>query len=109
MITTSHYSKVLLANGPTLMENIPSTMVIHKHVDETDTIFSTMVGPLTKNILGNFLGVIRRGTYQAASEDSRWKYEPVYDLWTDIEPNSDSSDDGSSDEVRKYQENPYDQ
>ena len=91
------------------MENTPSTMVLHKNVDGADTIFATMVGPLTKNTLGNFLGVIRRGTYQAASEDSRCKYEPVYYLWTDIEPNSDSSDDGSSDEVRKYQENSYDQ
>ena len=31
------------------------------------------------------------------------------DLWPDIAPNSDSSNDGSSDYGRKYQENPDDQ
>ena len=66
------------------MENIPSTMVLHKHVNGVDTRFSTISGQLAKNMLVEWLGVIRRGTYQAASEDSRWEYEPVYNLWTDI-------------------------
>ena len=52
--------------------------------------------------------MIIRGTHQASSEDSRWVYEPVSDLWTDIEPANDSSDDGLSDEVSKYQDNPDD-
>ena len=50
------------------MEKIPSTMVIHKHVDGSDTIFFTMAGPLAKNPLEKWPGVIRRGTYQAASK-----------------------------------------
>ena len=29
--------------------------------------------------------MIRRESYQAASEDSRWAYEPVSDLWPVIE------------------------
>ena len=91
------------------MENIPSTMVVYKHVDGENTIFSTMSGPLTNNPLGKWLGVIRRGTYQESSEDSRWEYEPVYGLWPDIEPDSKSSDDGKSDEGSKYQENPDNQ
>ena len=37
---------------------------------------------------------------------SRWAYEPVSDLWTDIEPDGDSSNNGSSYEGSKYQENP---
>ena len=53
--------------------------------------------------------MIRKGTYQAASEDSRWEYEPVSDLWPDIEPDSDSSDDVSRDKGSKYQENLDDQ
>ena len=56
------------------MEKIPSTMVLCKHVDGADTIFTTMSEPLVKNPLGKWLGVIRRGSYQAASEDSRWEY-----------------------------------
>ena len=84
-------------------------MVLHKYVYWVDTIFATMVVPLVNNMLETWLGVIRRGTYQAAAEDSRWAYEPVSDLWPDIKPDSDSSDDGSSDEVSKYQDNPDDQ
>ena len=49
-----------------------------------------MAGLLTNNPLVNWLGVIRRETYQAASEDSRWGNELVSDLWPDIDPDSDS-------------------
>ena len=59
-------------------------MVLRKHVDGEYTIFSTMEGPLAKNPLGKFIGVVSRGTYQAACKYSRLEYEPVYDLWTDI-------------------------
>ena len=34
------------------MEKIPSSMMLHKHVDGTDTIFATMKGPLANNPLG---------------------------------------------------------
>ena len=85
------------------MEKIPYTMVLQKYVDGEDTRFSTKAGPLTNNPLVKWLGDIRRGSYQKASEDSRWAYEPVSDLWTEIEPDSDSNDDASSDEGRKYQ------
>ena len=46
----------------TRMENIPSTIVQHKHVYGADTIFSTMSGPLVNNPLGEWLGVIIRGS-----------------------------------------------
>ena len=91
------------------MENIPPTMVIHKHIYGVDTRFSTMERPLEYNPLEEWLGVIRRGTYQAASEDIRWAYEPVSNFWPDIESDSDSSNGGSSDEGSKYQENLEDQ
>ena len=84
-------------------------MVIHKHIDGVDTRFATMEVPLANNPLGGFLGVIIRGTHKATFEDNRWAYKPVYDLWPDIESDSDSIDDGSSDEGIKYQDNPYDQ
>ena len=54
------------------MEKIPSNMVIQKHVDGVDTRFYTMTGPFVKKPLEKWLGVIIRGTYQAAAEDSRW-------------------------------------
>ena len=62
------------------MENIPSTMVLQNNVDGADTRFSTMAGPLAKNPLEKWLGVIIIGSYQAASEDIRWVYDPVSDL-----------------------------
>ena len=68
-----------------------------------------MEGPLANNTLGKWLRLIRRGDHQAVSEDIRWAYDPVPNFWPDIESYSDFSDDGSSNEVRKYQENPDDQ
>ena len=62
------------------MEKIPSTMVLHKNVDWADTIFYTTSGPLAKHLLKKWLGVIIIGTYQTASGDIRWAYEPVSDL-----------------------------
>ena len=88
------------------MGKIPPTVVIHKHVDGADTIFSTMPGPLVKNTLGKWLEVIIIGTYQEASEYSRWAYETMSDLWPDIDPDSYSSYDGSSYEEIKYHDNP---
>ena len=58
---------------------IPSTMVLHNHLYVSYTRFSTMAGPFANNLLGKWLEVIRRGTYQIASEDIRWAYEPVSD------------------------------
>ena len=51
--------------------------------------------------------MIRRGTYQASPEDSRWAHEPESDLWPYIDTDSNSSNYGSDDEGIKDQENPY--
>ena len=83
------------------MEKVPFTMVLHKNGDWADTRFATMTVTLAKNPLDKCLVVVRRRTYQVASEDSRWEYEPVSDLWTDIETDIDSIDGGSSNEVIK--------
>ena len=79
------------------MKKIPSTIVLHKHVDGAETRFSTVAGPLENDPLGKCLGVIRRGTYQAAYKDIIWEYEPVSGLWLYIEPNMDSSGGGTRD------------
>ena len=80
------------------MEKIPSIMVLHKHVEGSDTIFSTMSVSLINNPLVKWIGVIRRGTYQAASEDIRWAYEPASYLCPYIESDSYSRNNGSIDE-----------
>ena len=51
--------------------------------------------------------MIRIGTYQSVSEDSRCEHEPVSDLCPDIEPDSDSSNYEPRDEERKDQETLY--
>ena len=61
-----------------------------------------MVGPLVNNPMGKWLVFFRRGTYQEAAENSMWPYEQVLGLWPDVEPRSDSNNDGSSDEGCKY-------
>ena len=43
------------------MENITSTMVLHKHVYGVDTIFATMVGPLAKTLWENGLELSKEG------------------------------------------------
>ena len=85
------------------MENIPNTIVLHKHVDGEDTRFDTMVGPSETIFFEKWLGVIKRGTYKAASEYSRWANESVSGLCRYIKPDRDSSDDGASDEEIKDQ------
>ena len=62
--------------------------------------------PLPQWNHGNY-PVIPIYAYQEASEYIRCAYEPVSYLCPDVDPNSDSSDDGSSDEEIKYQENLY--
>ena len=83
-------------------------MVPHNHVDGEDTRFSTMSLPLIKSIMENRFGVTRRGSYQEPAKGNRWSYELVSDLWPDKDRDSDSSVDGSSDEIIKDQEKFYD-
>ena len=91
------------------IEKIPSTLVLHKHVYGADNRFSIMAVPLMNNHLGKCLGFIRRATYQATSEDCRWDFKPVSDLWPYIDPDSYSSYYVSSDDISKDQYNPDDQ
>ena len=57
-----------------------------------------MAGPLVNNNLDKCLRVIRIGKCLSSAEDIRWVYKPVSDLWTEKEPDNDSSVDVSSDE-----------
>ena len=84
------------------MEKIPSAMVLHKHVNGVDTIFTTMSGTLVNNPLVKWIGVVRRVYYQVSAEYRRWEYVPVSYLWPDIDPDGYSSVDGLSVEGRKY-------
>ena len=49
--------------------------------------------------------MIRRGSYQAEADSSIWAYETVSDLWPDMDPDSDYSDDCSREEEIKDREN----
>ena len=44
-----------LKEPASIMENIPSTMVLHKNLDGAETIFATMKGPLKKILWKNGL------------------------------------------------------
>ena len=80
-------------------------MVLHKHVDGEDTMLVNMTGPLINYHLGKWIGVIIRGSYQEAAEDPRWEYEPVFDFYPYMDPDSDCIVDGSSHDGKNYQEN----
>ena len=60
-------------------------MMLHKNAYAAENIFPTMSGPLVNSPMEKWLELIRRETYQAATEDRMWPYEPVSYFWPDID------------------------
>ena len=76
-----------------------------KHMYGSYTRFATISGSLVNIPTEKWLGVTRIRIFQAAAEDSKCAYEPVSDLCSDVDPDSDSSGEGSSDKGFKNQGN----
>ena len=47
------------------MDKVPSTVVLHKHVDGLDTIFTTILVLFADNPTGKWIGLIKRKAYQS--------------------------------------------
>ena len=75
-----------------VMEKIPSSLVVHKHLDTTDTRLSAMEHPLVKNPLEQNLGFHKFGKYVRATEGASEAFDKVEDLWA-IEIDSDDEED----------------
>ena len=59
------------------MKKIPSTIVIHRNLDETNTTFALMSVTSEKNPPGKCIGLIRRGNHQTSVGETMWEYETV--------------------------------
>ena len=79
-----------------VMEKIPSSLVIHKNLDTTDTRLASLEGPLVQNPLEQNLGLEFFGKYIRAPEEANFAFDKIEDLW-DIEVD-DSEDEEDPEE-----------
>ena len=73
------------------MTKLPSTMVIHKKADGTDTRLSLLSGPFSEHPLEKWLGVVQCGGYKKADGDPAWAFERLENMWSDPVDDDDSS------------------
>jgi hypothetical protein len=80
------------------MEKIPSSLVVHKRVDTTDTRFAQMEGQLASNPLEKNLGFFDFGKYTKAPDDAEFAFVKINEMWNEpIEAgiNSEEDDDNT--------------
>jgi hypothetical protein len=76
------------------MHKIPSTIVIHKRVDTSDTRLAGTRQILSHSPLEQQLGLVDFGRYATTASDTENAFERIRDMWEDEdEPEVDSSDD----------------
>lgn len=78
------------------MEKLPSTLVIHKRTDGTDSRLASLDTPAVTNPLEQYLRIHQFGTYKKADDDS-FAFIRIEDLWQD-EVDDDDVDDFIVDE-----------
>jgi len=76
------------------MHKVPSTIVIHKRVDTSDTRLAQLRHPLSHSPLEQQLGLIDFGKYAKAPPTAEHAFDKIQDIWNDEgDPEPDSSDD----------------
>lgn len=76
-----------------VMEKIPSSLVVSKHLDTSDTRLVALDQPLIHNPLEQSLGFAQYGKYVRAPEGSEFAFDKIEDLWSiDLDPDSDEED-----------------
>ena len=87
-----------------VMEKIPSSLVVNKHLDTSDTRLTALESPLTHNPLEQNLGFHQYGKYVRAPKNAEFAFDRVEDLWTvELESDTESNDEHLPHE---YPENP---
>jgi hypothetical protein len=77
-----------------LMERIPSSLIVNKYLDTSDTRLSALGQELVPNPLEQNLGFFEFGKYVRAPPEAEFAFDRIEDLWSvDLEPDSDSEDD----------------
>jgi len=76
-----------------VMERIPSSLIINKHLDTSDTRLATLDQDLVNNPLEQSLGMFEYGKYIQAAPGSNFAYDRIEDLWSiDIDSDDDTDD-----------------
>ncbi len=76
-----------------VMEKIPSSLIVNKHLDTSDTRLATLDQDLVNNPLEQSLGMFQYGKYIQASPDANFAYDKVEDLWSiDIDSDDDADE-----------------
>jgi hypothetical protein len=73
------------------MEKIPSSLVVNKHLDTSDTRLVALEQPLTHSPLEQSLGFAQYGKYIKAPDDAAFVFDKIEDLWS-IDVGSDSEE-----------------
>jgi ribosomal protein L21E len=95
-----------------VMERIPSSLIINKHLDTSDTRLATLDQDLVNNPLEQSLGFFEFGKYVKANPGADFAFDKVEDLWAiDVESDEESVDETDVPEDQIYKvtvENPAD-
>lgn len=74
-----------------LMERIPSSLIVNKYIDTSDTRLSALDQELVRNPLEQNLGFFEFGKYVRAPPEADFAFDRIEDLWAvDLDPDSDS-------------------
>ena len=77
-----------------VMERIPSSLIVNKQVDTSDTRLAALEGDLVTNPLEQNLGLFEYGKYVRANPEAGSAFDRVEDLWQiDLEASDDESGD----------------
>ena len=75
-----------------VMEKVPSSLIINKHLDTSDTRLAALNQNLVSNPLEHNLGFYEYGKYVKAPDGANFAYDKVEDLWS-IDISSDNEED----------------
>jgi hypothetical protein len=90
-----------------LMERIPSSLIVNKYLDTADTRLSALGQELISNPLEQNLGFFEFGKYVRAPSEADFAFDRVEDLWSvDLEPDSDSEDTNTAPPAKRPKINP---
>jgi hypothetical protein len=78
-----------------VMERIPSSLIVNKHLDTSDTRLATLDQELISNPLEQSLGFHEYGKYVRAAPGSNFAFDRIEDLWS-IDIDSDGEDEGDT-------------
>ena len=82
----------------TVMERVPSSLIVNKQLDTSDTRLAALEGDLVSNPLEQNLGLFEYGRYVRANPEAGCAFDKVEDLW---QINLEDSDDESDDVIRE--------